>query len=174
MCSLLIIMNWTLMTVLTVLCCSTCLIFEHLLFPSCSVFVAQLCPPLCDPIDCSLQGPSVHGILLCPWVAISYSTDLPNPAIEPPSPALQEDSSPAEPPRKPCSHTCLKLTPCFSKDELHFVLPKLLALFLLNSFVPNLPLNIPLPPLDIQVTKISGHKLFNFIVYPPVVFFLMN
>ena len=51
----------------------------------------------------------------------------------------------------------MKLTPCFSKDELHFVLPKLLALFLLNSFVPNLPLNIPLPPLDIQVTNVSGH-----------------
>ena len=24
--------------------------------------VAQLCPTLCDPMDCSLQGPSVHGV----------------------------------------------------------------------------------------------------------------
>ena len=23
--------------------------------------VTQLCPPLCDPVDCSLLGPSVHG-----------------------------------------------------------------------------------------------------------------
>ena len=27
------------------------------------VSVAQLCPTLCDPMDCSLPGSSVHGIL---------------------------------------------------------------------------------------------------------------
>ena len=26
--------------------------------------VAQSCPSLCDPVDCSLQGSSVHGIVL--------------------------------------------------------------------------------------------------------------
>ena len=26
-----------------------------------TVLVAQLCPTLCDPMDCSLPGPSVHG-----------------------------------------------------------------------------------------------------------------
>ena len=26
------------------------------------VLIAQLCPTLCDPIDCSLPGSSVHGI----------------------------------------------------------------------------------------------------------------
>ena len=38
--------------------------------------VAQLCPTLCDPMDCSLPGFSVHGILqarLLEWVAISFS-----------------------------------------------------------------------------------------------------
>ena len=38
--------------------------------------VAQLCPTLCDPTDCSLQGSSVHGILqarVLEWVAISFS-----------------------------------------------------------------------------------------------------
>ena len=36
----------------------------------------QLCPPLCDRIDCSLPGSSVQGILqarMLEWVAISYS-----------------------------------------------------------------------------------------------------
>ena len=36
----------------------------------------QLCPPLCDPMDCSLPGFSVHGILQArtlEWVAISFS-----------------------------------------------------------------------------------------------------
>ena len=37
---------------------------------------AQLCPTLCDPIDCSLPGFSVHGISqvrLLEWIAISFS-----------------------------------------------------------------------------------------------------
>ena len=38
--------------------------------------VAQSCPTLCDPVDCSLPGSSVHGILqarVLGWVAISFS-----------------------------------------------------------------------------------------------------
>ena len=40
------------------------------------VLVAQLCPTLCDPMDCSLPGSSVHGILqgrILEWIAISFS-----------------------------------------------------------------------------------------------------
>ena len=38
--------------------------------------VAQSCPTLCDPMDCSLPGSSVHGIFqtrILEWVAISFS-----------------------------------------------------------------------------------------------------
>ena len=38
--------------------------------------VAQSCPTLCDPIDCSPPGSSVHGIFqarMLEWVAISFS-----------------------------------------------------------------------------------------------------
>ena len=38
--------------------------------------VAQSCPTLCDPMDCSLPGSSLHGILqarVLEWVAISSS-----------------------------------------------------------------------------------------------------
>ena len=38
--------------------------------------VAQSCPTLCDHMDCSLPGSSVHGILqarILEWVAISFS-----------------------------------------------------------------------------------------------------
>ena len=38
--------------------------------------VAQSCPTLCDPMDCSLPGPSIHGIFqarVLEWVAISFS-----------------------------------------------------------------------------------------------------
>jgi len=38
--------------------------------------VAQSCPTLCDPMDCSLPGFSVHRIFQArvpEWVAISFS-----------------------------------------------------------------------------------------------------
>ena len=41
-----------------------------------TVLVAQSCPILCDPMDCSPPGSSVHGILqtrILEWVAISFS-----------------------------------------------------------------------------------------------------
>ena len=53
--------------------------------------VAQLCPTLCDPMDCSPPGSSVHGILqarIMEWVAIPFSRDPPDQGIEPRSPAL--------------------------------------------------------------------------------------
>ena len=65
------------------------------------VKVAQSCLTLCDPMD--FTG---HGILrarMLEWVAFPFSRDLPNPGIEPRSPALQADSLPAEPPGKPFS-----------------------------------------------------------------------
>ena len=44
--------------------------------PSEKVLVTQLCSTLCDPMDCSLPGSSVHGILqarILEWVAIPFS-----------------------------------------------------------------------------------------------------
>ena len=41
--------------------------------------VAQLCPTLSDPMDCSLPGSSVHGIFqarVLEWVAIAFSNSL--------------------------------------------------------------------------------------------------
>ena len=53
------------------------------------VLVAQSCPTLCDPMDCSLLGSFVHGILqarLLEWVSFSSTGDLHNPGIKPRSP----------------------------------------------------------------------------------------
>ena len=61
---------------------------------------------LCDPMDCSPSDSSVHGILqagILEWVAIPFSRGLPDPRIEPRSPAQQADSLPFEPPGKPHS-----------------------------------------------------------------------
>ena len=66
--------------------------------------VAQLCPTLCDSMDCSPPGSSVLGdsqARILEWVSMPSSKDIPNPGIKPRSPALQVDSLPIEPPGKP-------------------------------------------------------------------------
>ena len=43
--------------------------------------VAQLCPTLCNPMDCSLPGSSVHGIVqarVLEWGAIAFSNANPS------------------------------------------------------------------------------------------------
>ena len=55
----------------------------------------------------SLPGSSVHGILqarILEWIAISFSRDIPNPGIEPGSPALGADALTSEPPGKPLNY----------------------------------------------------------------------
>ena len=67
----------------------------------CCCSVAQSCLTLCDPMDCSLPGSSVHGIFqarILEWVVISFSRGLPNPGIEPESPALPGGFFTTEPP----------------------------------------------------------------------------
>ena len=68
--------------------------------------VTQLCPILCDTMDCSLTGSFVHGGFSRQeyWSGLPFPSarDLPDPGIEPGSPALQADALPFEPPGK-CS-----------------------------------------------------------------------
>ena len=69
--------------------------------------VSQSCPTLRNPMDSSLPGSAIHGIFqarILEWAAISFSGDLPNPGIEPVSPALRTDTLPSEPPGKPSRH----------------------------------------------------------------------
>ena len=51
-----------------------------------NVLVTQLCPTLCNSMDHSPPGFSVHGFLqtrILEWVAIPYPGNLPNPGIKP-------------------------------------------------------------------------------------------
>ena len=66
--------------------------------------IFQLCPILCDPMDCSPQALLSMAILqarILEWVATHPPGDLPNLGIKPRSPALQADPLPTEPPGKP-------------------------------------------------------------------------
>ena len=55
---------------------SCCLVFTQRHWKRGCCLVAQSSPILCDPVDCSPPGSSVHGILqaiIPEWVAISFS-----------------------------------------------------------------------------------------------------
>ena len=61
------------------------------------VLVTQSCPSLCNPMDYSLQGSSVHGILqarILKWVAIPFSRESSQPMGRTQVPTLQADSLP--------------------------------------------------------------------------------
>ena len=78
--------------------------FSHAPDSYCLREISQLCPTLCDPVDCSPPGSSVHVIFqarILRWAAIPSPGDLPNPGIKARSPAWQADSLPSEPPGKP-------------------------------------------------------------------------
>ena len=69
---------------------------------SCSVM--QLCLTLCDPMDCNHQAPLSIGFSRQKyWRGLPFPLprDLPDPGIEPESPALQADTLLSEPPVKP-------------------------------------------------------------------------
>ena len=61
---------------------------------ACASSVDSDVPLLCDPMDCSLLGSSVHEILQARILeyVFPFPGDLPDPGIEPGSPASQEDS----------------------------------------------------------------------------------
>ena len=70
----------------------------------CCRLVTKLCPTLCNPMDCSLPGSSVCGILqartLESGLPFPSPGGRPNPGIKPFSPALAGRFLTAEPPGK--------------------------------------------------------------------------
>ena len=90
------------------------------------VLVTQSCLTLCDPMDCSPPDSPVHEFprpRILKWVAISFSRGLPDPGIEPRSPALKAGYLPSEPPR---SHVQL---PLFQQRKEWYILQVRLVLF---------------------------------------------
>ena len=90
-------------------------------FLNLKVKVAQLCLTLYNPMDYI-----VHGILqarILEWVAFPSPGDLPNPGIEPRSPALQADSLPTELSGKPCISEVIDISPGNLDSSLCFIQP---------------------------------------------------
>ena len=89
------------------------------------VSVAQPCPTLCDLMDCSPLGSSVHGILqVGRWSGSPCPApgNLPNPGFEFGPPALQVDSLLSEPLGEPLHGSKLA---CNMKSDLEEYVPSL-------------------------------------------------
>ena len=68
------------------------------------MLVAQSCPGLSDPMNSALQAPLSMGFSRPDYesgLLFPSPGDLPDPGIDPGSPALQEDSLLSEPPGQP-------------------------------------------------------------------------
>ena len=66
----------TLPTIICSLFLWVCFCFADRFIPHMASEISQLCPTLCDFLDCSLPGSSVHGIFqarILKWVAIAFS-----------------------------------------------------------------------------------------------------
>ena len=128
--------------------------------------VAQLCLTLCDLMDYSPPGSSVHGILrtrILEGVAISSFRDLPNPGIEPTSPALAGGFLTTEPPGKFSSVAQSCLTLCDPKNRSMPGLPVHRQLLestqthvhrVGDAIQPSHPLSPPSPP----ALNLSWHR----------------
>ena len=75
------------------------------MFLKVKVLVAKCCLTLCDPMDCiARQAPLPVGLSQQEYssgLPFPSPGDLPDPGIEPRSPALRADSLPSEPPGRP-------------------------------------------------------------------------
>ena len=101
--------------------------------------VTQSCPTLCDPMDCSLPGSSVHGIFLAivlEWIAISFSSGSSPPRAWTLVSRIVDDALPSEPPtiRQMCSFSiltrqCSKL-PASLQQYMNWELPDVQAGFI--------------------------------------------
>ena len=109
----------------------------------------QSCPTLWDPTDCSPSGSSPWKISMGffrqeYWSGLPFPSpgDLPNPGMEPVSPALQADSLPSELPGKPWGNS----QPITSRKMGTSVLKPEGNEFLQQSVSLERTLNQPCPP----------------------------
>ena len=80
--------------------------------------LAQSCLTLCDPLDRSLPGSSVHGIVqarIVEWVAISFSRGIfLTQGSSPGLPHCRQTLLPSEPPGKPRDRNQMSKCKCFT------------------------------------------------------------
>ena len=124
----------------------------------CCCLVTQSRLTLCNPMDYSPQGSSVHGISqarVLEWVAISSPGDLPNPWIEPIPPVLQAYSLPLSHQESP-NEIILWLAHRLPFSQFSSVTQSCLTLCdPMNRSTPGLPVHQQLP----EFTQTHVHRV---------------
>ena len=166
-------------------------LFFKITFPHVLCLVAQSCPTLCNPMDCSYQAPLPMGNLqkrILEWVAMPFSREssqprdriqvsciagrfficspggLPDPAVKIGSPTLQVDYLPAELPRKSHFSTCC-LSILYMSSFLMWKIILLIEIFLLSLTQVFAATNFPLSTVFLKSPQNCGIMCFSFI-YP--------
>ena len=131
----------------------------------CCCFVTKSCLTLCDPVNCSPPGSSVHEFpkqKYCSRLPFLSPGNLFNPGIKPGSPVLQANSLLSEPPRKPDmirgSYPQIQLFLCIV--TLHEDIPRRVSRSHLSGRTPVL---LPLPRLKISSLHDSYFSLASLV-----------
>ena len=91
----------------------------------CVCLVPKSCLTLCDPMDCSQPGSSVHGICqvrILEWVVVPFSTDFANPRIKPASSELAGGFFTTEPLGRPMISNLFSMEGKTSIEYIHLFL----------------------------------------------------
>ena len=114
------------------------------------VLVAQLCPTLCDLMDCSLPGSSIHGILqtrILEWLASPFSRGSSQPRDQTRSPALRADALPSGRLR------------CKKREEINYTLVRRFELIF--SIIPSVPSKNGLLETQLSwVSTLPNHSIY--------------
>ena len=131
---------------------------------ACACSLADSCPTLSKPMDCSLPGSSTHVIFqarILEQVAIAFFRDLPDPGIKPMSPELADRFFTTEPPGKQtlyiqfssatqsCPTLCDPMNHSTSGLPVHHQLPEFTQTHVYrvsDAIQPSHPLSSPSPP----------------------------
>ena len=119
----------------------------------------------CDTMDYSFPGPSIHGISqarILEWLPLPSLGDLPDPGIEPATPALAGGFFTAEPPGRPTCMYMYRYTYTHTHTHTHIYI---MEYYLSTTFYYLLNYMIKIVSSFSHLNILSGHFCFSLLSY---------
>ena len=117
----------------------------------------------CDTMDYSFPGPSIHGISqarILEWLPLPSLGDLPDPGIEPATPALAGGFFTAEPPGRPTCMYMYRYTYTHTHPHIY-----IMEYYLSTTFYYLLNYMIKIVSSFSHLNILSGHFCFSLLSY---------